>query len=495
MAMDKKINEMAASLGELELGTASSEPKASMELHSTFRKTPGEAWVITKGGKFEIYARRVVQFAIICSTGCRFKDTLAYLQGAPLQHVLEKYKSIAISLGWHTMFLPGFVLDLLCRRERGHELEDVIHEKCISAEAIIKEQCKLINRPDQGTIDYEELRQEWTTVFSTNASGAESGTQTSGGCSPTYASPFTAGTLIRTLIGYPQIELVEPEDDTLNALIKSVRGWHSERRSNRQVVDDGTVHIFWNLGQFWTINDDHENVLDYPKDDRELDDFETLLREVNLDNYKIFITIFSGVSHVVDYVPEETMASWERAMSKFVEIGESCGIMVDRGNGFWLEHQEFWDEEKYWFRITQNSVRIAKLVDRYILRQKVLLKLKIDLIPGQELAGLDLLHHKMMSLAHVAWPLDERDDQEVMDFIYDPDDEEDASEQDVAVGAPNKSIDQFGTAEHIRASYEISGEGQQRHWVRNESPICCETTTTRWTKVQTCACEKPDRCT
>ncbi len=105
----------------------------------------------------------------------------------------------------------------------------------------------------------------------------------------------------------------------------------------------------------------------YPKEDRELDDFEKMLTALKLDNYKIFITIFSGVSHAVDYVPDETLANWERAMSRFVEIGESCGIMVDRGNGFWLEHKEFWEKEQYWFRITQNSVRIAKLVDRYIL--------------------------------------------------------------------------------------------------------------------------------
>ncbi len=118
MAMDKKINEMAASLGELELGTASSEPKASMELHSSFPMTPDEAWVIRTGGKFEIYARRVVQFAIICSTGCRFDEKVAYLRRAPLPKVLEKYKSIIMNLGWHTMFLPGFFMKSVKGRSR-----------------------------------------------------------------------------------------------------------------------------------------------------------------------------------------------------------------------------------------------------------------------------------------------------------------------------------------------------------------------------------------
>ncbi len=82
--------------------------------------------------------------------------------------------------------------------------------------------------------------------------------QISGGFGATPASPFTAGSLIRTIIGYPSIEVIEPEDDTLNALVKTMDTWHMERKSMRHVVDDGTVHIFWNLSQFWTINSEHQ---------------------------------------------------------------------------------------------------------------------------------------------------------------------------------------------------------------------------------------------
>ncbi len=127
-----------------------------------------------------------------------------------------------MSLGWQTMFLPGFVLNLLCRRERGHKLENAIQEDCRKAEAIVAASCQL-DGPDGGSVDYEALRGEWTTVFSTTASGADAVPQTSEGGSAPGAQPFTAGELIQTLIGYPYIELVTPDDNTLNTLKRSIR--------------------------------------------------------------------------------------------------------------------------------------------------------------------------------------------------------------------------------------------------------------------------------
>ncbi len=65
----------------------------------------------------------------------------------------------------------------------------------------------------------------------------------------------------------------------------------------------------------------------------------------------------------------------------------------------------------------------------------------------------------MMKATSLAWQTEEQDNQEVRDFIYDPNDEEDASEPDVAVVALKASIQQFGTSEEMVAYYEIVGDG------------------------------------
>jgi hypothetical protein len=219
------------------------------------------------------------------------------------------------------------------------------------------------------------------------------------------------------------------------------------------------------------------------------------MQKLHKINQQTYITIFQGLSHLLPHVDEATLAGWDRAMSQFVEAGSVYGILVDRGNGFWREHCDLWqDEGNAWFRIKTNSIGCAQLADRFILRQKIMLRLNIGREPMKRMSSIELLQHQAMKFSSEAWPQGIIDVQEQQDFVYDPKDD-DNLETSQAVGAPNKTMEQFGSAEEMREYYELPGEGQQRHWIRNSALICCGVTSSRWSGTQPSTCEKPESCT
>ncbi len=79
--------------------------------------TPNEAWITKSLQKFQIYARRVVQFFIFNISGSGLEEQLAQLRQANIQTILIKYKSLLSGAGWTSCFLPAAFLDLACRVE------------------------------------------------------------------------------------------------------------------------------------------------------------------------------------------------------------------------------------------------------------------------------------------------------------------------------------------------------------------------------------------
>ncbi len=174
-------------------------------------------------------------------------------------------------------------------------------------------------------------------------------------------------------------------------------------------------------------------------------------------DHPTYITIFDGVSHLLQDVDENTLAGWDRAMSQFVEAGASSGILVDRGNGFWMEHADLWqDEGNEWFHVKGNGFGCAQLADRYILRQKTMLRLQMGKGAMKSFSEMHVLHAQAMTLATKSWPEGSLDVVEELEFVYDPDDDA-LMESNRAVGAPQESIKQFGTPEEVRDYFELQG--------------------------------------
>ena len=115
--------------------------------------------------------------------------------------------------------------------------------QCTVVEKVFKEQCQRLDVAVKGEISYSSLRKEPTTIIGTPSCGATLG----GDESPRVLS---AGALMKTAMGYTDMETVEPADDSLGSLVKCIDVWlkspvHHESRPLR------SAHIFWNMDQYW----------------------------------------------------------------------------------------------------------------------------------------------------------------------------------------------------------------------------------------------------
>ncbi len=77
--------------------------------------SPNVAWVSKTARKLETYARRVVQYCILSSTGN--DEQLAPLQKANIQTILNKYVDILAELTWTPCFISIEFLRIACRSE------------------------------------------------------------------------------------------------------------------------------------------------------------------------------------------------------------------------------------------------------------------------------------------------------------------------------------------------------------------------------------------
>ena len=127
--MEKMLREMEEALGKMDIdqeAPVSQGEKSSSSSGPSLTEimlTPDEAWVTKGNFKFETYARRVIQYATVGLYGSRLNALLDTLRQAELSTIMERYKSLLTSLGWHAMFLPPAILEILCRRERRQTLE------------------------------------------------------------------------------------------------------------------------------------------------------------------------------------------------------------------------------------------------------------------------------------------------------------------------------------------------------------------------------------
>ncbi len=81
------------------------------------------------------------------------------------------------------------------------------------------------------------------------------------------------------------------------------------------------------------------------------------------------------------------------------------------GAGFWEEHRRMWDENM-WLEITsnENSELLAKMLDRYIMRQKVLLHLEVDQSFAEDYASMAKLFRAVVRCHNRAWPDDKAEE-------------------------------------------------------------------------------------
>ena len=97
-----------------------------------------------------------------------------------------------------------------------------------------------------------------------------------------------------------------------------------------------SVHVFWNMSEYWT-EENGKHLLTIPPEYQD-DAFIVMLQKLSRVGHQIYFTIFSGVADLHESLDQETLARWEKAISRLVEAGAACGVLVDRGSGFWQEH-------------------------------------------------------------------------------------------------------------------------------------------------------------
>ena len=138
----------------------------------------------------------------------------------------------------------------------------------------------------KGEISYTSLRKEPTTIIGTLSCGATLGGDES-------QQVLSAGALMKTVMGYADMETVEPENDSLGALVRCIDSWlrnpvHHESRPMR------SVQVFWNMDEYWTKDGDKYLLTVPTKHDDGV--FTGMLQKLSMVGHQIYLTIFSGVA-------------------------------------------------------------------------------------------------------------------------------------------------------------------------------------------------------
>jgi hypothetical protein len=200
--------------------------------------------------------------------------------------------------------------------------------------------------------------------------------------------------------------------------------------------------------------------------------------------------MFSGIPRVNDSVNDLILANWEKAMSEFVQMGCSHGVLIDKGHGLWVQLSTFWNNKG--FTITEDPEGAAQVLDRHILRQKVLLQLQIDRKSMKVFEGLGALSMQALQLSGVEWKDTSsfQESEENVPHIYDPSDEEEEPPDNEDPEAKDSLLQDYGTIELLRLTYETEGEGQLRHWIQNDHTNSCE----GFLNESSVRCGKVDQC-
>jgi hypothetical protein len=97
-------------------------------------------------------------------------------------------------------------------------------------------------------------------------------------------------------------------------------------------------------------------------------------------------------------VSDEILAKGDKAMSQFVQVGAMSGILVDRGDGFGIEHTTFWNRDR-WCDVSADEEGLSQVIDRYTMRQKVMLQLQIGRTPFKRFVEMNLINYTAMQLS------------------------------------------------------------------------------------------------
>ncbi len=176
------------------------------------RPTPNEAWTTTLKQKYQTYARRVVQFAVMNHYGAGHEVQLSQLRQATIQTILVKYKVILLAAGWTSCFLPATFSEVACRAEIGTELQELETQEYQALDKIFYKEIPLVSQAIAGMLDYAALRKQPITIFGTYSS-----------CSCVGGQKIGPAEVIKKYIPYGDLEVRCPTDDTLDSLAKLVQ--------------------------------------------------------------------------------------------------------------------------------------------------------------------------------------------------------------------------------------------------------------------------------
>ena len=159
--------------------------------------------------------------------------------------------------------------------------------------------------------------------------------------------------------------------------------------------------------------------------EQNVEEFKEMISLLRAAGHQVHVAIFSVVPRArTDTCDPGQLSKFEQVVSVFKCAGSGQNALVDMGTGFWEEIRRMWDENR-WFEITtsENSELLAKMLDRYIMRQKVLLRLEVDQSFAADYASKTKLLRavgKCHSRARLLYPSDAADDLTRLDLVAPP---------------------------------------------------------------------------
>jgi hypothetical protein len=119
--------------------------------------------------------------------------------------------------------------------------------------------------------------------------------------------------------------------------------------------------------------------------------------------HHVYVTLYAGISYFkMDSTRYDALNDFEKSVSRCVSGGVEQSVLVDKGTGFWSEHKLIWSTEQ-WFCV-ENEKSLAQIIDRYILRQKVMLSLRVRKVLSPAFMELHTLSTAAFAFREKGWP-------------------------------------------------------------------------------------------
>ncbi len=223
------------------------------------------------------------------------------------------------------------------------------------------------------------------------------------------------------------------------------------------------MHIFLSLQKCWSEENRQER-LTPPNADK----LQEVLHMITQAGHQVYVSLNAGIPHTrTDPCEQDQLQEFEKFISTCVGGGQS-GALVDSGLGFWTEHRKLWCEEEG-FSITSpdNEKILACVLDRYIMRQKLMLCMTVNKDFRTLLDDAKILPIGLKFLDTV-WPMDNQAFPE-QDQFKDLDDEAPPSEiEETPWWEEITNVQEIIAKANLAESYELAAVGQKRFWVPQE---------------------------